>query len=141
MLNGRMNSSFGTFFSRKGYARVFSSADFARVIALMLQFSDPVKSHTELFMHALKFLRDFVEQDGGTSTHMLDALKHYKNALFSLTQMVYDCILQKHFIQTESFIGLTIKQHCTELDYLRSSHCLNIFLHVALRVFHGVSEF
>lgn len=136
-----MNSNFATFFSHKGYARGFSSADFARVIALKLQFSDPIKSHTELFTHSLKFLRDFTEQDGGTSAHMLDALRHYKTALSSLTQLVYDSILQKHFIQTESFIGLTIKQQCTELGYLRSSHCLNIFLHIAIRVFHGVSVF
>jgi hypothetical protein len=134
-----MKTTFFTFFSHKGYARWFSSADFARAIALKLQFSDPIKPKIELFMHALKFLRDFVDQDGGSSDLMTDTLKHCKSALFSLTRLVYDCMIQKRFIQTPSFIGLTITQHCTEMDYFRSSHCLNIFAYTALQVFHGVS--
>lgn len=140
-LNSYMKTNFCTFFSHKGYARWFSSADFARAIALKLQFSDPIKSHTELFTQALKFVHDFVDKDGGSSGSMTDALKHYKSALSSLIQLTYDSVLQKRFIQTSSFIGLTIRQHCTELDYLRSSHCLNVFMYFALRVFHGVSLF
>lgn len=136
-----MKTNFATFFSHKGYARWFSSADFARVLALKMQFSDPIKSHTEMFVGALDFFKNFVEQDGGCSSSMNDALKNYKSSLTSLTQLAYDCVQQKRFIQTPSFIALTITQHTTEIDYLRSLHCLNIFIYIALRVFHGVSQF
>lgn len=134
-----MKTNFGTFFSHKGYARWFSSADFSRAIALKLQFSDPPKSHTEMFTNGLKFFRDFVDQNGGVSAAMGDALKHYKSALSSLTQLSYDSVLQKRFLQTPSLISLTITQHCTELDYLRSSHCRSVFTYIAMRVFQGVS--
>lgn len=134
-----MQCNFGTFFSHKGFARWFSAADFARVISLKLQFSDPDKPHAELFSQALDFFRNFVEHDGGTSNSMMDALRQYKGALSSMIQLVYDSCLQKHFIQTPSLIGLTLKQQSSEIDYLRSSHCLNIFVYFALRVFYGVS--
>lgn len=139
VLNTYMKTNFGTFFSYKGYARGFSSTDFARATALMLQFSDPEKPNTEMFMDAWRFLKEFVNHNGGVSKPMTDELKRYKSALQSLVQLVYDSVYQKRFVQTPSFIGLTILQHCTELDYLRSTHCLNIFMHVAIRVFYGVS--
>ncbi|KAI6189495.1 hypothetical protein M3Y97_00014700 [Aphelenchoides bicaudatus] len=139
-LDARMQCNFGTFFSHKGFARWFSAADFARVISLKLQFSDPDKPHAELFSQALDFFRNFVEHDGGTSNSMMDALRQYKGALSSMIQLVYDSCLQKHFIQTPSLIGLTLKQQSSEIDYLRSSHCLNIFVYFALRVFYGMNK-
>lgn len=139
-INDFMKTNYGVFFSHKGFAKWFSSADFARVIALKLQFSDPVKSHTELFSIALKFLSDFVDQDGGTSDHMTDSIKHYMSSLTWMTKLAYDCVQQKRYIQTPSFIGLTINHHTTELDYLSSSHCLNIFIYIAIRVFNGAKR-
>ncbi|KAI6239351.1 hypothetical protein M3Y99_00587300 [Aphelenchoides fujianensis] len=142
-----MKSEYLTFFSHLGFARVFSAADVARLLALMLQLPplhlQPAEAadfsgemHRVCFRHAYMFLKYYIVQNGGATKEMDEAIQRYKSTLNGLRSLVFDSIPQNRFILFRHFIMFTIQNgKFPEVDLLHSTHCMSVFVNLALKVY------
>ncbi|CAD5225702.1 unnamed protein product [Bursaphelenchus xylophilus] len=133
-----IGAPFATFFSHFAFSRDYSSADYARLTALRMDIGPKQDDFRSRFFDTMDFVKRTIWRHGGNSNETEQALVQYQKTLESITQLAYDCMRQSLFLNTNTFYALYVPE-VPESEYLLiSSHCLNLFMMLALRIFASI---
>ena len=127
---------FFCFRSYRGYNQSLSAIDFARILALRLEFHMPHSTETliDRFQSSQALIQSFFKNNGYLSS--LDAaIDQYKLALKAIQSLVFGVLKQSLITAAGRNFYLVTLDHSNDVLYLSSRHCLNLFLLFALSGF------
>ncbi|CAD5218527.1 unnamed protein product [Bursaphelenchus okinawaensis] len=133
-----LNTSFATFFSHFAFSRQFNSADYARITALKMDFDGKENDFKSRYFNSMEFLKKTIWNHGGNSAETDQSLKQYQKTLENITQLAFDCMRQSLFLNTNTFYALYVPDVPETELLLTSSHLLNVFMMLALRIFASI---
>lgn len=132
ILDKYLNDKFMCFRSYSGYAPSFSAMDFARILALRLEFHNPHSTETlvDRYTATTELVHSFFRSTR-YSKELNTAIDEYKLGLEAIRGLVFNVLNQSLISQGKNYFLITLDVSL-DASYLSSRHYLNLFLFYAL---------